>query len=86
MSDWPPKPQNDNINQPQTSGQQTSGQEWQILEKVVLASVEEQRRSRKWGIVFKGLTFLYIFIVLGIGGGSALMVFILDKLSLSHFM
>ena len=65
MSDWPPKPQNDNINQPQTSGQQTSGQEWQILEKVVLASVEEQRRSRKWGIVFKGLTFLYIFIVLG---------------------
>ncbi|ACP41692.1 hypothetical protein [Lactococcus phage P087] len=27
-----------------------------------------------------------IFIVLGIGGGSALMVFILDKLSLSYFM
>ena len=65
MSDWPPKPQNENINQPQASGQQTSGQEWKILEKVVLASVEEQRRSRKWGIVFKGLTFLYIFIVLG---------------------
>lgn len=27
-----------------------------------------------------------IFIVLGISGGSALMVLILDKLSLSHFM
>ncbi len=65
MSDWPPKPQNENINQPQPSRQQSNGQEWQILEKVVLASVEEQRRSRKWGIVFKGLTFLYIFVVLG---------------------
>ena len=63
MSDWPPKPQNENYSQ-QQSAPQADGKEWQILEKVVLASVEEQRRSRKWGIVFKALTFLYIFIVL----------------------
>jgi len=64
MSDWPPKPQNENINLNSGSSQQPTGQEWRILEKAVLASVEEQRRSRRWGIFFKVLTFLYIFILL----------------------
>ena len=64
MSDWPPKPQNENTNSNSSSGQQPTGQEWRILEKVVLASVEEQRRSRRWGIFFKVLTFLYILVVL----------------------
>ena len=62
MSDWPPKPQNENIPAP--------GKEWQLLEKAVLASVEEQRRSRRWGIFFKILTFLYIFMVLVLMGKS----------------
>lgn len=65
MSDWPPKVQNENTNQSPVSKSQADGPEWQILEKVVLASVEEQRRSRKWAIVFKSLTFLYLLIVLG---------------------
>lgn len=39
----------------------TGGREWQLIEKAVMASVEEQRRSRRWGIFFKALTFLYIF-------------------------
>lgn len=64
MSDWPPKPQNENTNSNPSSGQQPTGQEWRLLEKVVLASVEEQRRSRRWGIFFKVLTFLYILVVL----------------------
>lgn len=64
MSDWPPKPQNDNTNLNSSSGQQPTGQEWKILEKAVLASVEEQRRTRRWGIFFKILTFLYILFVL----------------------
>ncbi|KAF1017710.1 signal peptide peptidase SppA [Acinetobacter sp.] len=64
MSDWPPKPQNDNTNLNADVGQQPTGQEWKILEKAVLASVEEQRRSRRWGIFFKILTFLYILFVL----------------------
>lgn len=53
MSDWPPKP---------TSQEQSK--EWEILEKVVLSSVKEQRRTRMWGIFFKILTFIYLFIVL----------------------
>lgn len=38
--------------------------EWQLLEKVVLASVQEQRRARRWGIFFKLLTFAYLLGVL----------------------
>ncbi|NBA94179.1 S49 family peptidase [Pseudomonas sp. R5(2019)] len=34
---------------------------WQLLEKALLASVQEQRRSRRWGIFFKLLTFVYLF-------------------------
>ena len=33
---------------------------WQLLEKTLLASVQEQRRSRRWGIFFKSLTFIYL--------------------------
>ena len=59
MSDWPPKPNNEVPN-----SDNNAGKEWQILEKAVLASVEEQRRSRRWGIFFKFLTFAYILLVL----------------------
>jgi len=38
--------------------------ERQTLEKVALAAVAEQRRSRRWGIFFKILGFLYLFILL----------------------
>lgn len=34
---------------------------WRLLEKAVLAGVQEQRRTRRWGIFFKLLTFLYLF-------------------------
>ncbi|MFT0213745.1 S49 family peptidase [Pseudomonas sp. F1_0610] len=37
---------------------------WLLLEKAVLASTVEQRRSRRWGILFKSLTFLYLFVIL----------------------
>lgn len=33
---------------------------WKLLEKALLASVQEQRRSRRWGIFFKLLTFIYL--------------------------
>lgn len=66
MSDWPPKPQNEPIIPTQ------NGPEWQILEKAVLASVEEQRRSRRWGIFFKTLTFIYLlFIIVLMGKGCS---------------
>jgi protease-4 len=34
---------------------------WKLLEKALLASVQEQRRARRWGIFFKLLTFIYLF-------------------------
>lgn len=35
-----------------------------LLEDLVLASLNEQRRARRWGIFFKLITFLYLFILL----------------------
>jgi protease-4 len=43
--------------------------ERQTLEKVALAAIAEQRRSRLWGIVFKSLLFIYLFALLFIGMG-----------------
>jgi protease-4 len=34
------------------------------LERVLLAHVDEQRRSRRWGIVFKSLGFIWLFLLL----------------------
>lgn len=47
------------------------GREWELLEKVVMASVQEQRRSRRWGIFFKLATFLYIACILWLIFGSS---------------
>jgi protease-4 len=69
MSDWPPKPEND-IQNTQHNTQNITGKEWHILEKAILASVEEQRRARRWGIFFKCLTFAYILFVLVLMGKS----------------
>lgn len=35
-----------------------------LLENLALASLREQRRARSWGILFKILIFIYLFIVL----------------------
>ncbi|MEB5476349.1 signal peptide peptidase SppA [Acinetobacter pollinis] len=59
MSDWPPKPTDQSHHQ-----QENKSNEWDLLEKVVLSSVDEQKKTRKWGIFFKSLTFIYLFIVL----------------------
>ncbi len=46
-----------------------------VLEKLAMSAVQEQRRTRHWGIFFKTLTFAYLFIVLflimGWGGNKA---------------
>jgi len=34
------------------------------LERVLFASIKEQRRGRRWGIFFKALTFFYLFTLL----------------------
>lgn len=37
---------------------------WKLLEKAVLANVDEQRRKRRWGIFFKILGFAYLISML----------------------
>ncbi|PCH60112.1 MAG: S49 family peptidase [Gammaproteobacteria bacterium] len=54
-----PTPQPSNINT-------KPGWERDVLEKVALAGIQEQRRGRRWSIFFKILMFSYLFIVLWI--------------------
>lgn len=37
-----------------------------LLNRMVMATVAENRRSRRWGIFFKLLTFGYLFLILGV--------------------
>jgi protease-4 len=39
--------------------------EWRLIEKMVSSLHVEHRRTRRWGIFFKGLTFIYLFALLG---------------------
>lgn len=41
-----------------------STKEWKIIEKTMLQMSAEHRRSRRWGIFFKLLTFTYLFVLL----------------------
>lgn len=41
-----------------------SGRDWRLIEKLVMSLQAEQRRSRRWGIFFKFLTFGYLFALL----------------------
>ena len=58
------------------SGDHPEAWERQTLEKLLNATLDEQRRARKWGNFFKGLIFLYLFLGLfavsgWVGGGDA---------------
>lgn len=46
----------------------TSTEAWQrdVIEKLAMASVTEQRRARRWGIFFKFLFFGYFLLLLGV--------------------
>ena len=79
MPNWPPDPNkrpDNSVTQPTptqlTSQNQPSGQEWRLIENTLLASVQEQRRARRWGIFFKLLTFGYILLIfLTLGRGCS---------------
>lgn len=47
----------------------TPNWEREVLEKLALSAIREQRRSRHWSILFKTLGFLYLFIVLFLAAG-----------------
>jgi len=44
----------------------SGGENWErgVLERLVRSVLDEQRRARRWGILFKSLGFLYLFVVL----------------------
>ncbi|MBU2863312.1 signal peptide peptidase SppA [Reinekea forsetii] len=43
------------------SSKEPSAKEWKLIERVVMANTDELKRSRRWGIFFKILTFVYLF-------------------------
>ena len=45
-------------------GGPTGNWERQIIEKLARAALDEQRRARHWGIFFKTLTFIYLFLLM----------------------
>ena len=45
---------------------QQPGWEREVIEKLAMAAVTEQRRARRWGVFFKSLMFLYLIALLGI--------------------
>lgn len=47
---------------PETQKPQTD-KEWRLIEKLLSSSLNEQRRTRRWGIFFKLLTFIYLFLI-----------------------
>ncbi|MDI4497637.1 signal peptide peptidase SppA [Moraxella nonliquefaciens] len=69
---WPPNPNKDNKSESSNITHQIpnqySGQEWRLLEKTLMASIDEQKRARRWGIFFKLLTFAYIVFIIAIMG------------------
>lgn len=48
----------------ETADSRADAKSWKLLEKTLLAGVQEQRRARRWGIFFKSLTFLYLIAAL----------------------
>ncbi len=48
---------------------QNENWERQIIEKLARSALDEQRKSRNWGIFFKTLTFIYLFALLFIAFG-----------------
>lgn len=56
-----------------------NSRDWKLIEKMMMSLQSEQRRSRRWGIFFKLLTFGYLFLLLfllrapvteGLGGAT----------------
>lgn len=48
----------------------SDSREWKLIEKSFNGLFIEQRRARRWGIFFKGLTFVYLFALLAIVMGG----------------
>ena len=42
----------------------SNGREWRLIENLVNGLFKEQKTTRRWGILFKSLTFIYLFAIL----------------------
>jgi protease-4 len=47
-----------------------NNKEWKLIEKLLEKSLDEQAKTRRWGIFFKVLTFAYLFLILIIFAGQ----------------
>ncbi len=50
----------------QSDGRPATQKEWRLIEKMVNSLHVEHRRSRRWGVFFKLLTFVYLFSLLAL--------------------
>ena len=62
---WPPNPNKtpelDDIHSIQGAKLQVDDKKaWQLLEKTLMASIEDRKNARRWSIFFKLLTFAYL--------------------------
>lgn len=55
----------------QYSRPEDNSKEWKLIEKALMASQQEQRTARRWGIFFKLLTFAYLFAIAAVIYGGA---------------
>jgi protease-4 len=48
------------------SGPESRDENWErgVIEKLARSALDEQRKARNWGIFFKSLTFIYLFVIL----------------------
>ena len=47
-----------------SEGQDAATMQKDVMQNLLMASIKEQRRQRRWGIFFKSLTFVYLFVLL----------------------
>ncbi|MDN6318321.1 MAG: S49 family peptidase [Marinobacter sp.] len=64
--EWGDKPAEPRPGRNQPRVPPETGRDWKLIEKLVMSLQSEQRRSRRWGIFFKLLTFAYLFSLLAI--------------------
>jgi protease-4 len=55
--------QQDNDMDVKSSTDNTPGWEREVLEKLAMAAVTEQRRARRWSVFFKSLMFVYLLVI-----------------------
>lgn len=41
-----------------------TGKEWKLIEQLLMSQTKEAKRGRRWGIFFKLMTFVYLFVIL----------------------